>query len=85
MIKVNDLVYIPHISSSIFTVKCTIMDDLYVDDDHGGFDFYDDGKAYPDDNFPLVYLATPENKARLEDFYGITLEDIPVNEKVENH
>lgn len=31
----------------------------------------------------MVYLATPESKEKLEGFYGITLEDIPVDEEVE--
>lgn len=81
-IKLNDFFYIPHVSTCIFTVKC-LHNKLYVDCGYEEFDFLPSGKLDHDDVAPLVYLATPEIKAKLEEFYGITLEDIPVDEKLE--
>lgn len=81
-IKPNDLVYIPHLSTCIFTAKHFFHSKLCVDYGDEELDFFPSGKLNHDDVAPLVYLATPENKAKLENFYGITLKDIPVDEEL---
>ena len=40
--------------------------------------FTHDGKLYVDDALPVIYHATPEMKAKLEDFYGVEFEAPPV-------
>lgn len=82
-IKPNDLVYIPHISTCIFTAQPDYGSKLCVYYGQEELDFLSNGKLAYDDVAPVVYLATPENKTKLEEFYGITLEDIPVDEEVE--
>ena len=84
LIKPNDLVYIPHFSTYTRTVvECNFHNRLYVNFGYKKFYFLPSGKVERDDIAPLVYLATQENKANLEEFYGITLEGIPVNEELE--
>lgn len=82
-IKPNDLVYIPHISTRIFTTQPGYGSKLCVYYGQEELDFLSNGKLAYDDVAPVVYLATPENKTKLEEFYGVTLEDIPVDEEVE--
>ena len=80
-IKPNDLIYIPHFSTCILTALEYIFHDrLCIDFEGEEFSFLSNGKVKYNDTAPLIYLATPENKAKLEEFYGITLEDIPVDE-----
>lgn len=83
-IKPNDLIYVPHLSTCIFTAKQVFHSRLSILCGHEEFDFLPSGKVEHDDVAPLAYLATPEIKAKLEEFYGITLEDIPVDEELEN-
>lgn len=83
IIKPNDLVYIPHLDTCVFIVRYDSHDGLYVQDGFKAFTFEDDGKLDPDNKTPLVYLATPANKEKLEAFYGIILDDIPADEEVE--
>lgn len=83
-IKPNDLVYIPYLSTRIFTATHSYHSKLCVVYEEEEFDFLPSGKLDHNDVVPLVYLATPENKIKLEEFYGITLEDIPVDEELED-
>lgn len=84
LIKPNDLVYIPHFSTCILTaVEYNSHGRLCIDFEEEEYSFMSDGKLQYNDVAPLVYLATPENKAKLEEFYGITLQDIPVDEELE--
>lgn len=82
-IKPNDLVYIPHLSTCLHKVKLCSNSILCVDYAGEQFSFLSSGKLDPDDVTPLVYLATPENKHKLEEFYDIVLEEIPVDENLE--
>ena len=84
LIKPNSLIYIPHFSTCILTaMEYNFHDRLCVDFEGEEFSFLSNGKIKYDDAAPLIYLATPENKAKLEEFYGITLQDIPVDEELE--
>ena len=84
LIKPNNLVYIPHFSTCILTVlEYNFHGRLCIDFEGEEFSFLPNGKVKYNDAAPLVYLATPENKAKLEEFYGITLQDIPVDEELE--
>lgn len=83
LIKPNDLVYIPHFSTCILTaVEYNSHGRLCIDFEVEEYSFLSNGKLQYDDAAPVVYLATPENKAKLEEFYGITLQDIPVDEEL---
>ncbi|UZA19170.1 hypothetical protein [Moraxella bovis] len=89
-IKPNDLVYIPTHSLKVLTAKLDAYPTLYATDGSNvlvhfyptglGFTFEDDSNP----ERPIVWLATPENKAKIEAFYGCQLEDIPVDEELED-
>lgn len=83
-IKSNDLVYIPTISYKVYRVSSKFG----IDDgtnfhriDERGCKFDPIAGCYS--NRPFAFLATPENKEKLEQVYG-RLEDIPVDEGLEN-
>ena len=80
--KAGDKVYYPKRSRNVLTV-CEEGLRLYSIhlQDHlqyriGGFTR--DGKTLIDDETPSIFHATPEMKAKLEDFYGIEFEAPPV-------
>lgn len=86
IIKPNDLVFIPSITSSICKIY-TSNDMLYVDDGSLIHRVNKDGQRYDTKlsvwiTQPFAFLATPEMKEKLEQVYG-ELEDIPVDEEVE--
>lgn len=88
-IKANDLVYIPTHSLKVLTAKLDANHTLYATDRAGVLvHFYPTGLGFrhaadSGPERPIVWLATPENKAKIEAFYGCQLEDIPVDEELE--
>lgn len=89
-IKAGDYVYIP--SESTKPIQCFYDEDkdcLRIDfkEKNNSWVWFDKngyliGK-FDKTNIPLLWLATPENKAKIEHFYGINLEDVPFNEVIE--
>lgn len=79
-IKLGDIVYMPTVSNDCLEVRCNYAnkDALFVRIGEFNHEYYFNrlGVLYGGVR-PSVYLATPENKAKLEVFYGIQLEDIP--------
>lgn len=83
-IKEGDYVYYPKSSNKLFKVVRNPAGNLAILLDNKHYltvDIY--GRLSIYDKTPSVYLATSENKDKLEAFYGITLEDIPVDKEVE--
>lgn len=88
-IKAGDYVYIP--SESLKPIKCFYDEDneclrINFDDINAHVWFNENGcliGKLDKTNIPLLWLATPENKAKIEQFYGIELEDVPVDDDVE--
>ena len=74
--KIGDKVYFPKESNKVFTIEdteCTVSYPLRF----GANTFTRDGRYCVSDITPSLYHATPENKAKLEDFYGIPFEPAP--------
>ena len=74
--KIGDKVYYPTESNKVFTLEgtgCTVSYPLRC----GPRTFTKDGRYRVSDITPSLYHATPENKAKLEDFYGIPFEPAP--------
>lgn len=89
-IKAGDYVYIP--SESTKPIQCFYDEDkdcLRINfEENNAWVWFDKngcliGKL-DKTNIPLLWLATPENKAKIEEFYGCQLEDIPVDEHLQN-
>lgn len=79
-IKAGDYVYIPSYSSKVLLV-CTANSDKWdycaeINNDLVIY-FHNNGLSSDNHTQPIVWLATPENKAKIEQFYGIELEDVP--------
>lgn len=79
-IKLGDYVYIPSYSRKALKVvkglnrnkplRAILNDDISIDFDENGLS----SKYHIE---PIAFLASPENKAKIEQFYGCKLEDIP--------
>lgn len=78
-IKPNDFVYFPTVTTSTLQVKEDRVDSLYVEFGENKYYFNSKGNIDIEDIQPSLWLATAENKAKLEKFYSITLESMPVN------
>ncbi|MDO4441361.1 MAG: hypothetical protein Q4B81_04185 [Moraxella sp.] len=82
-IKPGDLVYVPTHSLKVLSVKLDVYPTLYATDAENVLVYFHPtglGFSYEDNTppeRPIVWLATPENKAKIEAFYGCQLEDIP--------
>lgn len=79
-IKAGDYVYIPtHSKSALEVFELTDDTDLrvFLHDDELFIDFNSDGKSSRYHIEPIAFLATPANKARIEQFYGCELENPP--------
>lgn len=84
-IKAGDYVYIP--SESLKPIKCFYDEDneclrINFNDINAHVWFDENGcliGKLDKTNIPLLWLATPENKRKIEQFYGISLEDTPVD------
>lgn len=89
-IKPNDLVYVPTHSLKVLTVKSDTYPTLYATDNENVLVYFYPtglGFSYEDDSNPqrpIVWLATPENKAKIEAFYDCQLEDTPVDKELED-
>lgn len=77
-IKAGDYVYIPTYSrKALLAQSDTRMMYVYINNtiqpriDKNGFNSVHDIE-------PIAFLATPENKARIEQFYGCELENPPI-------
>lgn len=80
-IKSGDYVYIPSYSNKPLLVKNTetgvvIPFEVFVKE-RVSITFHENGKSSPHHIQPIAWLATPENKAKIETFYGCQLEDAP--------
>ena len=81
--KVGDKVYFPPKSTKVLTIHAHYDSSEYpiltsVDSERHPWSLTIDGKAYVDDALPSLFHATPEMKAKLEDFYGVEFEAPPV-------
>ena len=81
--KVGDKVYFPPKSTKVLTICSTSCSSEYpilalVDSERHPWSLTTDGKVYADDVLPSLFHATPEMKAKLEDFYGVEFEAPPV-------
>ena len=75
--KAGDKVYFPRVSNKVLTLISRHHYDLYplaIEREYGYISLTTNGYHAKDDAFPSIYHATPENKAKLEAFYGIELE-----------
>lgn len=83
VIKAGDLVYAPTYSKKLLKVvknlnradhelRVFFTSDMYVD-------IHSDGKSSKYHLEPVVFLATKENKAKIEAFYGCELESLYVD------
>lgn len=81
-IKAGDCVYIPTYSrkalrvitspeSNIRPLRVFINDDTFID-------FHENGLSSKYHIEPIAFLATPKNKAKIERFYGVELENPPI-------
>lgn len=77
-IKPSDLVYYPTLSNKAFECFKDVLNpellQVRIHDHILSFD--SKGNIFLNAITPSVYLATPENKKKLEEFYGIQLEDV---------
>lgn len=85
-IKPNDLVYIPSRTKCICLVKPNKEDTFIVSDENLIHHINSQGELYDFSlaewvEQPFAFLATPENKEKLEQVYG-KLEDIPVDKEL---
>lgn len=83
-IKPNDLVYVPSETNTLQKVICD-NNKLAIDNGYYRYAINKQGYKYDFDlatwgTQPFAFLATPENKEKLEQVYG-KLEDIPVDEE----
>ena len=81
--KIGDKVYFPPKSTKVLTIHAHYDSSEYpiltsVDSERHPWSLTIDGKAYVDDALPSLFHATPEMKAKLEDFYGVEFEAPPV-------
>lgn len=81
-IKAGDYVYIPtysrkalkvikNLESNVRPLRVFINDDTFID-------FHENGLSSKYHIEPIAFLATPENKAKIEQFYGCELESPPI-------
>lgn len=81
-IKAGDYVYIPTYNrkalkviknpeSDVRPLRVFINDDVFID-------FHENCLSSKYHIEPIAFLATPENKARIEQFYGCELENPPI-------
>ena len=80
--KIGDKVYFPPKSTKVLTICRNSYISEYpivalADSEKYPWSLTIDGKVYVDDALPSLFHATPENKAKLEDFYGIPFEPAP--------
>ena len=74
--KIGDKVYFPKDGNKVFTIEDDERSILYPLG-FGGNTFTRNGRYCISDTTPSLYHATPENKAKLEAFYGIPFESAP--------
>lgn len=84
-IRPNDLVYLPSVSNKLYKVGVVdgelviFHDDMMFRINAGGYLFVVGSRGCLPQQF--AFLATPENKEKLEQVYG-GLEDIPVDKEL---
>lgn len=80
-IKLGDYVYIPSYSRKALKVVESLNENrplrAFVNDDTF-IDFQENGLSSKYHIEPIVFLANPENKAKIEQFYGGELESPPI-------
>ena len=88
--KVGDFVYYPNENTQVFRLEVCSDSEIFKDFPFA-IEFYDDndnefsyhtftikGLANINDELPLLFHATPENKAKLEALYGVEFEKPPI-------
>lgn len=85
MIKPGDYVYVPSHSRKALLVGADSSGVLEVCVEDKDVFVYFDNKGLPSvyHEHPIAWLATPENKTRIEEFYECVLEDPPVDEELD--
>ena len=82
--KAGDLVYYPNMGGEVFKLKGSLGSDtypvcIYLDygDDYKVIPFTSTGFMSATYKLPQIFHATPEMKAKLEEFYGVEFKEPP--------